>query len=59
MDDKNNMISTSNYWGEFGGLIFFRKNYLKSLIKKPGGNDVDTSCNPFVILWNLRVAGRL
>jgi hypothetical protein len=29
MDDKNNMISTSNYWGEFGGLIFFRKNYLK------------------------------
>jgi hypothetical protein len=29
MDDKNNMISTSNYRGEFGGLIFFRKNYLK------------------------------
>jgi hypothetical protein len=27
--DKNNMISTSNYRGEFGGLIFFRKNYLK------------------------------
>lgn len=27
-------------------------------MKKPEGNDVDTSCNPFVILWDLRVAGR-
>ena len=28
MDDKNNMIFTSNYRGEFG-VINFKKNYLK------------------------------
>jgi hypothetical protein len=52
------MISTSNYRGEFGGVIFQEKLFKKSWIKKPEGNDVDTSCNSFVILWDLRVTGR-
>jgi hypothetical protein len=30
MDDKNNMISTSNYRGEFGGVIFQEKLFKKS-----------------------------
>ncbi|YCI76800.1 hypothetical protein M1D47_25225 [Bacillus sp. R1-10] len=55
---KSNMIFTSNYRGEFGIINFLGKIIEKSCIKKQEGNDVDTSCNSFVILWDLRVAGR-